>query len=1224
VGGSSSQTQTVTTPAQTVVTPVQRSVSVVVGYRYYMGMHMALTHGPVDFVSRITVGGKCAWSGISEGGRINIRAANLFGGEQGEGGVSGAVDFLQGLENQAINSYLAARLDGVSGTPAFRGVTSMVLRQVYVSANNPYLKPWQFTMTRFSQDWQSSYAEISPTAAEPDPYEEWRDYDGWLVDFTGSASNYPLTGSYWPCAPDFEQVCDGTFECGYNLDGPGVPPDVVIHGEGRYYGDGFPENWHLAEFASGIAALSGGYGRCNFGIRCTFDGILRTLCKDHSHSGQNWIAARNVAGDLSGAGVGRVCNAGDTAVMVRTGFNSHERYCVTNIGVLGEDPPVWPLPPPPDPAPSRVSTCEAGPCVDMNPAHIIRECLTNNEWGMGYAEADIDDDSFIAAADTLFDEQLGMSLLWDRETTIEAFIDEVVRHIDAALYVDRRTGKFVLKLIRDDYSASDLITLDPTNIERVENYRRPTFGELINTVTVLYMECPDDVQASVTVQDIALIQMQGGSIGATIEYMGFSNRRNAMYAAQRDLRALAIPILSCTIYTNAEAASLDIGDAFKFEWPDYHEDAIIMRVTGMAFGDGKTRRIRIHAVQDVFGTPEAPLLSEDASLWRNPNQPPGPVQNQIVEESPYWLANRTIPDLAAYIANEPDAGGFCVAADTPFTGLVEDSEGNSVYYGQATNATINQNDGVEWQQVGTMDFCPFATLDGAVSYLTTELPVRDDNSLDDVEVGSFAQIDDEIIRVDAVTVDSEGNTTVTVGRGCLDTVPTTHADGAGIYFWSDFYGSDFDQYLAGESYTFALRPRNGTGILPLADAPTMALTFSNRIVRPYPPGNVKINGVAYPTDYFLGPLEVTWSHRDRLQQTGETIIDTTEGTIGPEDGTTYTLRIEYDDGTPIYQETDITGESWTEDSDNPIPNGELVVKLWSERLAEGSSSELLESWQQHVIPIMYGPEPAESSSEIGSEIVSSESAALWTPAEITTALWLDAADADTITLNSGNVSQWDDKSGNGRHYSQASSTKQPAYTGGRVVFSAGQFLQRGSTDLLRNVAGASLFVVSRYESLGTNQMLWYASTNVTNASERMQLIYITSQNKTGAFARDNSGTQVGIYPAANDTVNQTVQWGHVVNFSGGDFSLYKNAAFESSSSGIASANTSNNASLGTAVGARLDETRFMDGDVCEIILTHTAVDTTTRQRIEGYLAHRWGLTSNLPGDHPYKDNAPLV
>ena len=49
---------------------------------------------------------------------------------------------------------------------------------------------------------------------------------------------------------------------------------------------------------------------------------------------------------------------------------------------------------------------------------------------------------------------------------------------------------------------------------------------------------------------------------------------------------------------------------------------------------------------------------------------------------------------------------------------------------------------------------------------------------------------------------------------------------------------------------------------------------------------------------------------------------------------------------------------------------------------------------------------------------------LWTPANINTALWLDGADASTITLNGSTVSQWNDKSGNGRHVSQATASQQ--------------------------------------------------------------------------------------------------------------------------------------------------------------------------------------------------------
>lgn len=51
----------------------------------------------------------------------------------------------------------------------------------------------------------------------------------------------------------------------------------------------------------------------------------------------------------------------------------------------------------------------------------------------------------------------------------------------------------------------------------------------------------------------------------------------------------------------------------------------------------------------------------------------------------------------------------------------------------------------------------------------------------------------------------------------------------------------------------------------------------------------------------------------------------------------------------------------------------------------------------------------------------------WTPAQLSTALWLDAADANTLTVSNLQVSQWNDKSGNGRNAVQATSASQPSY-----------------------------------------------------------------------------------------------------------------------------------------------------------------------------------------------------
>jgi hypothetical protein len=46
------------------------------------------------------------------------------------------------------------------------------------------------------------------------------------------------------------------------------------------------------------------------------------------------------------------------------------------------------------------------------------------------------------------------------------------------------------------------------------------------------------------------------------------------------------------------------------------------------------------------------------------------------------------------------------------------------------------------------------------------------------------------------------------------------------------------------------------------------------------------------------------------------------------------------------------------------------------------------------------------------------------------------------------------------------------------------------------------------------------------------------------------------------------------------------------------------------------------GDLAEVIMTTGPQTADTQNRIEGYLAHKWGTTASLPALHPYKTVAP--
>lgn len=703
------------------------SKSVTVGYKYYLGIHMVLCHGPVDKVTRIDVDEKVAWSGNATGGPINVNSPDLFGGESREGGVSGRVDIDMGGPTQGRNSYLQGRLG--SDIPAFRGVLSAVLNQVYIGLN-PYLKRWAFWASR-------------------------------------------------------------------------------IH----VRQDGIPQ----------------------------------------------WYDAKS---EING---------------------------------------------------------------DMNPAHIIRECLTDPDWGMGYPESEIDDASFRAAADQMFSEGMGMSLLWDRSVVLEEFIQLVLKHIDASLYVDRVSGKFCLKLVRGGYNPGTLLVLDESSVEKVTDFKRSTTGELVNSVTVIYWDASTGKNGSVTVQDIALASLQQATIGTTKQFPGFANGTLATQVASRTLKALSTPLASATIYANRKAASLNVGDVFVLNWPRFGVTQLIMRVVSVELGSLDNNVVKVKAVEDVFGLSNAVYAPPPPSGWQNPNNLPAPCPYHYAIEAPFWELAQRVGEMEA--RNVPATAGFAV-----ITGVRPSSD--------ATSAKLYTNPtGSAWEEAGTADFCPTAVLTAAASPKDTVFAIGSDVDIDNISLNSYAAIGSELVRVVAVT-----DVSVTVGRGVLDTVATSHPAGTRIFFPDVFFESDNLEYATGEAAQLRLLPSTGLGTLGIASAPTQTVSIVGRASKPYPPGQLRIAGQAYH-EAVRGDqaLSVAWAHRDRLQQTA-TLISEEAGNIGPEAGTTYTCRLLTAAGSVIASHTGLTTTSDTFSLVEMGSNyGRLRIQLWSVR--DGIQSFQAHDWE---------------------------------------------------------------------------------------------------------------------------------------------------------------------------------------------------------------------------------------------------------------------------------------
>jgi hypothetical protein len=239
--------------------------------------------------------------------------------------------------------------------------------------------------------------------------------------------------------------------------------------------------------------------------------------------------------------------------------------------------------------------------------------------------------------------------------------------------------------------------------------------------------------------------------------------------------------------------------------------------------------------------------------------------------------------------------------------------------------------------------------------------------------------------------------------------------------------------------------------------------------------------------------------------------------------------------------------------------------------------------------------------------------ALWTPTRISTSLWLDASDTSTITHSSNSVTEWRDKSGNNLHLSPVLGETGPTantiqQNSLNVLDFNGDCLE--NSNFSHNISSAIYIAfLVELDSLFTNQYFLWAGTDNTN-------------NRCGIRKRSNGVVEIfGRLSNGNTTFVQFGDPGRgsfnilVAKIHGSNGAVYLNGSqINTGNSGAANLNTFN---LGHAEG----ETQNFVGKFAEVV---AFTDGNDLQKIEGYLAHKWGIDGNLDSLHPYALSAPTI
>ena len=251
-------------------------------------------------------------------------------------------------------------------------------------------------------------------------------------------------------------------------------------------------------------------------------------------------------------------------------------------------------------------------------------------------------------------------------------------------------------------------------------------------------------------------------------------------------------------------------------------------------------------------------------------------------------------------------------------------------------------------------------------------------------------------------------------------------------------------------------------------------------------------------------------------------------------------------------------------------------------------------------------------------------------------LWLDSNDSSTITTISNKVSEWRDKSPSQFLFQQTIPSCRPTYTLNG---------QNGLPTITFDATFNTYLQGTPNFAIGTNSYALFAVCNITNdaisvgifnksyfGSEAGRIIMTRTANLNIAYqhapgtqsqlAQTSKAYVIGRYRMLELIVNRTPD--------NKDYSYQNGVLLTSSPAAIVDTTNYTPSQHLMLVGSYNDVAGgqrpdfALTGNVCEIISYSSSSNMSDagRQKIEGYLAWKWGIQTLLPSNHPYFNSSP--
>lgn len=265
-----------------------------------------------------------------------------------------------------------------------------------------------------------------------------------------------------------------------------------------------------------------------------------------------------------------------------------------------------------------------------------------------------------------------------------------------------------------------------------------------------------------------------------------------------------------------------------------------------------------NATQSAVDLATDNIVNARNNLELDPNVIPEPLMVSRTQEASYRDIARSGVDITTINDNES---------------MIYAIGGKSESQGMLTSFALEQKDDTEtFIRSNDIMLVPYAYTQSIIPRTNNDVTITmvNGNNLDNVIIGSSVLINDEVFML--VSCDMR-DLSVTLSRGCVDSVPEEHPVGSLILFCAD--NKAMNSIVVPTNTDIETRLITKTAFLELD--PNIATVENTTTIGlhslPYPPANFKINHLDYPTEVSNG-LSITFANRNKVLQY-DTLVPTT-------------------------------------------------------------------------------------------------------------------------------------------------------------------------------------------------------------------------------------------------------------------------------------------------------------------------------------------------------------